>query len=137
MIQGPSDTNFLITSTDSCKIIIFCSGKDSIHFSPSHQLTGHEDWVQCLSAVALNNTELLIASGGQDNFVRLWKIAAVSQEAALEEMTPVKDLGPDEEIRQKEEIFSFEEKYFSVSLESILAGHEDKVYGLKWQINQK
>ncbi len=57
----------------------------------------------------------------------------MDKEKALEELKPVKDLGPDEEIRQKEEIFSSGDNYFSVTLESILAGHEDKVYGLQWQ----
>ena len=86
-----------------------------------------------MSVVRLNPTELLIGSGGQDGFVRLWKVAAVDKSKALEELKPVKDLAPDEEIRQKEEIFSCGENYFSVALESILAGHEDKVYGLQWQ----
>lgn len=98
------------------------------------QLIGHEDWVQTLSVVRLNPAELLIGSGGQDGFVRLWKITAIDKSKALEELKPVKDLGPDEEIRQKEEIFSSGENYFSVGLESILAGHEDKVYGLQWQM---
>ena len=96
-------------------------------------MTGHEDWVQCLSVISPTPSDLLIASGGQDNFVRVWKISSVAKEKAEEEMKPVKDLGPDEDIRQKEEIFSFGENYFSVNLESILAGHEDKVYGLKWR----
>ncbi len=84
-----------------------------------------------------SSNDLVVASGGQDNFVRLWKISSIRKEEALEELKPVKDLGPDEEIRQKEEIFSFGENYFSVSLESILAGHEDKVYGLKWQTSEE
>jgi elongator complex protein 2 len=97
-------------------------------------MTGHEDWVQCLSllTVGSSSSDLLIASGGQDNFVRIWKIGSVDKATAEEELKPVKDLGPEEEIRQKEEIFSFAENYFSVNLESILAGHEDKVYGLRW-----
>jgi len=51
VIEGPSETVFLIASTDACKILIFCSAKGSFQFLPSHQLTGHEDWVQCLSVV--------------------------------------------------------------------------------------
>ena len=41
----------------------------------------------------------------------------------------VEDLGEDEEIKVKEDVFSVSEggSHFAVSLETVLAGHEDKV----------
>ena len=59
VIEGPSETVFLIASTDACKILIFCSGKDEFQFLPSHQLIGHEDWVQCLSVVTFRYQSIL------------------------------------------------------------------------------
>ena len=95
-------------------------------------MVGHEDWVQSL-AVVRNPNGLIIVSGGQDSFIRVWKISSIDKSEALEELKQVKDLGPEELIRQKQEVFAAGNKYFSVTLETILAGHEDKIYGLQWQ----
>lgn len=135
LVSGPENIQFLFVSTDTCKIIIYTSELGS-EFVPSHTLIGHEDWVQCLAVSrAPNSSDLLLASGGQDSFIRIWKISPVTKEKAMEELKPVKDLGPEDEIRQKEDIFAAGDAFFSAGLESILAGHEDKIYGLKWTSN--
>jgi elongator complex protein 2 len=45
-------------------------------------LEGHEDWIRCLAVVPYpsadetnNTSDLLIASGSQDNYIRLWRIS--------------------------------------------------------------
>ena len=52
------------------------------------------------------------------------------------------DLGPDEDLRIKEDIFNIGSgdpsetstpKYFAASLETVLAGHEDKVFGVQFK----
>jgi hypothetical protein len=37
-VKGPNDTAFLIVSTDSCKILVFCSDKKNFNFVPTHQV---------------------------------------------------------------------------------------------------
>ncbi|CAD6899736.1 unnamed protein product [Tilletia controversa] len=44
-------------------------------FTFALQLSGHEDWVRALAIAKVSDSELILASGGQDNFVRLWRIA--------------------------------------------------------------
>ena len=52
-------------------------------FQHALSLEGHEDWVRCLSftpypsASSSSTHDLLLASGSQDNFVRLWRVSAV------------------------------------------------------------
>ncbi len=56
-------------------------------FQQSIALEGHEDWVRCLSfttyprASAFVDTEddLMLASGSQDAYIRLWRISRVNQ----------------------------------------------------------
>ncbi|KAK0530646.1 Elongator subunit elp2 [Tilletia horrida] len=44
-------------------------------FTLALQLSGHEDWVRALAFARVSESELILASGGQDNYVRLWRIA--------------------------------------------------------------
>ncbi|WVQ78566.1 hypothetical protein IAT38_000652 [Cryptococcus sp. DSM 104549] len=56
-------------------------------FTHSLSLEGHEDWIRCLSftpypsASSSSTQDLLLASGSQDNFVRLWRVSAVEPES--------------------------------------------------------
>lgn len=54
------------------------SGADA-QFVHAIELEGHEDWVRCLSLMTLSSQsrgDLLLASGSQDNYIRLWRIGA-------------------------------------------------------------
>lgn len=58
----------------------------STGFTHSISLEGHEDWVRCLAVAPIpvskeqgtSSPDLLLASGSQDNYIRLWRIAAVA-----------------------------------------------------------
>ncbi|KAE8215158.1 hypothetical protein CF327_g1547 [Tilletia walkeri] len=54
-------------------------------FSLALQLSGHEDWVRALAVAKISDSELILASGGQDNYVRLWRIARHSDASASSE----------------------------------------------------
>jgi elongator complex protein 2 len=52
-------------------------------------LEGHEDWVRCLSITpypssSSESTDLLLASGSQDNYIRLWRISRINEREADE-----------------------------------------------------
>jgi elongator complex protein 2 len=112
---------------------------EKTNFMLVHSLVGHEDWVQCMDATHRNGS-LWIATGAQDNLIRIWKISPMSANKVQEEQKRVKDLLPSEEIKLTETIFEvgFEErdrtslKFFSIRVETILSGHDDKIFGLQW-----
>ena len=133
----------IVASMDNCSVCVYgnrCNTalpNEKFSFSVVHSLSGHEDWVQCVDVVHQSNT-LWIATGGQDNLIRVWKISPMPLEKVKEERKRVKDLMPNEEIKLTETIFSVEgkikaeEKCFSVRTETILSGHEDKIFGIQW-----
>ena len=122
----------LFAATDDCNVHVY--GKlldgDKGTMRKLHSLRGHEDWVQCLDLTVDRGGDLLLASGGQDSFIRLWRFQrrtnGCSDKGSLS--------NSDGELKLKEEVIKVSEGLqLSVSLESVLAGHEDKVFGLRWQ----
>ncbi|KAM9385150.1 elongator complex protein 2 [Pholidichthys leucotaenia] len=117
--------------------ILACGGDDSrvhlyVHadgqFQKAMSLQGHEDWVR---GVAWTSTggELLLASCSQDSLIRVWRLCAKSASDTCTE--------DDHTIKMKEDIFEAKDGgasfVFAVSLETVLAGHENWVYGVHWQ----
>jgi WD40 repeat protein len=99
-------------------------------FSP---FEGHEDWVQCLdSCTDMNSSDLILATGGQDNLIRIWRF----QQRTEAETNTINNY--DGEIRVREEIVRVgPDLRLAVSLETVLAGHEDKVFGVRWSKGAK
>lgn len=56
----------------------------------------------------------MIASGSQDNFIRIWKIKEKAS-------TSDTDL-----------FINVDNKEYSITLDTCIAGHEDKVYAVRW-----
>ncbi|XP_047461865.1 elongator complex protein 2 [Mugil cephalus] len=118
--------------------ILACGGDDSrVHLyvqsngqlQRAMSLQGHEDWVRGV-AWASTGAELLLASCSQDSLIRVWRLCAKSgTDTHTEDDHTI--------IRMKEDIFEVKERdvssVFAVSLETVLAGHENWVYGVHWQ----
>jgi len=68
---------------------------------------------------------LVIVSGSQDNFVRMWK------------MNLAKAKEDSDELSVKEEIIKIGGKEYGVTVESVLAGHEGRVYSVEWSVGGK
>ncbi|XP_077404397.1 elongator complex protein 2 isoform X6 [Vanacampus margaritifer] len=124
--------------------ILACGGDDSrVHLyvqSPEKQklqrvmmLQGHEDWVRGVAWTSVGG-ELLLASCSQDCLIRVWRLRAKSGSGARAEGEQ-----DDAVIKMKEDVFGLEEQegdsgaVFAVALETVLAGHENWVYGVHWQ----
>uniref|UniRef100_A0A8C3AMH6 Elongator complex protein 2 n=1 Tax=Cyclopterus lumpus TaxID=8103 RepID=A0A8C3AMH6_CYCLU len=92
-------------------------------------LQGHEDWIRGVTWASLGG-ELLLASCSQDCLIRVWRLCAKSgTDAHTEDDHTI--------IKMKEDVFEVKERdvssVFAVSLETVLAGHENWVYGVHWQ----
>uniref|UniRef100_A0A8C2IZN4 Elongator complex protein 2 n=1 Tax=Cyprinus carpio TaxID=7962 RepID=A0A8C2IZN4_CYPCA len=113
--------------------VLACGGDDSrVHlyvqlngqFQRLLTLSGHEDWVRCVEW-ATKDGELWLASCSQDCLIRVWRLFA---KAATE---PVQQT--DAVLKMKENVFQVSGDEFAVTLETVLAGHENWVYGIHWQ----
>ncbi|EDW08843.1 probable elongator complex protein 2 [Drosophila mojavensis] len=105
-------------------------------FKCAHKLSGHEDWVRGLDFV-YDGDDLLLASGSQDNFIRLWRIAARGTDKPVQKNI-LDVLNDNDELRVEEKLLQLGgETWYAVSLESVLYGHEGWVYGVHWHKNEK
>ncbi|XP_069111891.1 elongator complex protein 2-like [Argopecten irradians] len=104
-------------------------------FTKVISLQGHEDWIRAVDFTTDDNGDLLLASAAQDHFIRIWRIA--QREAGDEVVRMVKELSIDEEIKMRENTFSFKgtnsPMTFALSLDSVLSGHENWIYSVCWQ----
>ncbi|CAF90374.1 unnamed protein product, partial [Tetraodon nigroviridis] len=114
---------------DTSQVLLYVLSSGQLQRAMS--LPGHEDWVRGV-AWASRSGELLLASCSQDCLIRVWKLRAKCRtDARVEDDRDV--------IRMKEDVFEVMERgeqpahEFAVSLETVLAGHENWVYGLHWQ----
>ncbi|KAI5621846.1 elongator complex protein 2 isoform X1, partial [Silurus asotus] len=113
--------------------ILACGGDDSkvylyVQINGLFQkvltLQGHEDWVQGVEWAA-KDEELLLASCSQDCLIRVWRLVLKCDTHSEEAAEGI--------IRMKEDVFEVKGKKYAVSLETVLAGHENWVYGIHWQ----
>lgn len=133
-------------------------------FRKSLSLEGHTDWVRCLSfttpvpatadagpststAYDIAPGEVLLASGSQDNYIRLWRISRRSTSAtdtappkpatsgldALDALDEALAAADDGELRVKAHDFTVAgDGEFSCASEAVLLGHDAWVTGLNW-----
>ncbi|CAL8296481.1 unnamed protein product [Lota lota] len=114
--------------------ILACGGDDSLvhlyvlfkgQLTKVMSLQGHEDWVRGLEWASIHE-ELLLASCAQDCLIRMWRLReGPGSDARSEDNHTI--------IRMKEDVFEVKERVFAVSLETVLSGHENWVYGVHWQ----
>ncbi|KAK8869580.1 hypothetical protein IAR55_000147 [Kwoniella newhampshirensis] len=127
-------------------------------FTHSLSLEGHEDWVRCLSFTSYPSTsssssgrDLLLASGSQDNFVRLWRVSPVEAEAAAQEEKEKEETldllddferrlageaGGNVQISTKAHVVSVQDGdkllRYNIILEALLVGHEAGLTNVHW-----
>lgn len=99
-----------------------------LNFTPCASLSGHEDWIKCLSWVQEQSQDsYLLASGSQDRYVRLWRLK-------------LNDTDPDDRDSLKLVLLS-NKKYrisigdrdnASICFDALIMGHDDWVSDLRW-----
>lgn len=103
-------------------------------------LEGHEDWVRCLAITTYPDGEgscLLLATGAQDNYVRLWRIAPTTLDAGLDLLDEFEQrIGGDDgnvQISTKAHVLAIEGgQRYNVTLEALLVGHESGLTNVHW-----
>ncbi|NWX04751.1 ELP2 protein, partial [Caloenas nicobarica] len=118
-----SNVPILACGGDDCKIHLFIQQNDQ--FQKTLILPGHEDWIRGVEWAACDE-DLFLASCAQDCLIRIWKVCAKSKELLETE---------DDSIRLKENVFTVKDTVttYAITLESVLAGHENWVYAVHWQ----
>uniref|UniRef100_A0A672TUY0 Elongator complex protein 2 n=1 Tax=Strigops habroptila TaxID=2489341 RepID=A0A672TUY0_STRHB len=108
---------------DDCKISLFIQQNDQ--FQKTLILPGHEDWIRGIEWAACGE-DLFLASCSQDCLIRIWKVCTKSKQLPETE---------DDSIRLKENVFTVKDTdtTYAITLESVLAGHENWVYAVHWQ----
>lgn len=95
-------------------------------------LAGHQDWVRTLAFATFDSGELMLASGAQDMYIRLWQIE-VSKGAKGDGDAPVS-------VFRRKALEEFDSDFaagpsatkYSVRLDSLLMGHDNWVYSVRW-----
>uniref|UniRef100_H0WXX5 Elongator complex protein 2 n=1 Tax=Otolemur garnettii TaxID=30611 RepID=H0WXX5_OTOGA len=120
-----SPVPILACGDDDCRIHLFAQQNDQ--FQKVLLLCGHEDWIRGVEWAAIGG-DLFLASCSQDCLIRIWKLYVKS--------TSMETQG-DDNIRLKENTFTIENESitiaFAVTLETVLAGHENWVNAVHWQ----
>ncbi|KAM0791282.1 hypothetical protein ACM66B_005756 [Microbotryomycetes sp. NB124-2] len=144
---------------------------DNINFVKSLSLEGHSDWVRCLdfttpmpvsnegqgstSNYDVSPGQVFLASGSQDNYIRLWRFTRVASESkpasptngtngvedALAQLerslaqtsTTAEDGDQGSELRVKShDLVIDSDGTFSCAIEAVLLGHDAWVTGVHW-----
>ncbi|XP_076053980.1 elongator complex protein 2 [Oratosquilla oratoria] len=120
----------LVYGGEDCKVHILVAD-DDMGYNESLALPGHEDWVRALDFTTLDSGDVLLASGSQDNLIRIWRFSFEKEEINTEN-----ELIDDGELKLKDIRFTLssegQSKEVILNLEAVLHGHEGWVYGLHW-----
>ncbi|KAI5064155.1 hypothetical protein GOP47_0020825 [Adiantum capillus-veneris] len=104
-------------------------------FVPACILKGHQDWVRSLD-FAYNVSDkgvgqvIYLASAGQDRNIRIWRIGAKTNKAGSADS---QEQAPSIKMYIEGPVFRAGSTLYQASMESLLTGHDDWVYSVKWQ----
>lgn len=117
----------LAVALEDASVLLYVADRDANSPEPNfvkvQSLHGHEDWIRCMDLGRDGEGGVLLATGSQDTTIRLWRIGGVAAASS----------SSDDELVQKGRIFTVDDRDYSVTLESVLSGHEGWVYGVHWQ----
>ncbi|PIC39427.1 hypothetical protein B9Z55_011116 [Caenorhabditis nigoni] len=132
------NTVLLAVGTSKRFVELYGESDDKKTFRRLVSVAGHTDWIH---SIAFNDDpfHLLVASAGQDTYVRLWSIEPESgphQEApkipAAEE--DIQDNVLDE-LTSSANLFQFNNSSYRCSSHAVMQGHDDWVHSTVWSEN--
>lgn len=112
-------------------IQVFVRANADQGFELQAALTGHEGWIRSLDFVREGDDEasdLLLASGSQDKYIRLWRFRREPQASlpGSEGSLARKSLS------NRAHLVGAADYKYAVTFEALLIGHEDWVYSTRW-----
>uniref|UniRef100_A0A1I7ULG9 Elongator complex protein 2 n=1 Tax=Caenorhabditis tropicalis TaxID=1561998 RepID=A0A1I7ULG9_9PELO len=127
----------LAVGTSKRFVELYGESDDRKTFSRLVSVAGHTDWIH---SIAFNDdpNHLLVASAGQDTYVRLWLIERDStSDESLESLKSMEDLPEDhtDELTSSANLFSFNGHSFRCSSYAVMQGHDDWVHSTVWSEN--
>lgn len=115
----------LIVAIEDFSIQLFSQSSEvkDLSFVKVQVLLGHEDWIRCIDITNDTENNILIATGSQDNTIRLWKVSVHREEELMHKL-----------VEQKRQLFEVNSIKYNTTLESVLHGHEGWIYGIHWYL---
>ncbi|KAG0608058.1 hypothetical protein M758_8G074700 [Ceratodon purpureus] len=128
-----SSTSFLMAMGGLDEQVHLYVGDLTGQFKSVCHLKGHQDWIRALDfslpAKDESGLAVFLASSAQDRIIRMWKISA--KKVLSTDSAPVTQ--PSLKMYIEGPTFKADGSSWQVSLESLLVGHEDWVYSVRWQ----
>ncbi|KAF5113620.1 hypothetical protein DV495_001370 [Geotrichum candidum] len=131
-----SQTNELVIAVGTTsKFISIYTGTSETEFRLSNKLEGHGDWIRSLAFKSLDDGNLMLASGSQDRYIRIWTVQYDHEGTVIKEKNELEDDSDDEddEDQLSNIIYKLETATpYSIKFDALIIGHDDWVYSLQW-----
>ncbi|KAK6060593.1 WD domain, G-beta repeat protein [Cooperia oncophora] len=122
LINVHSGVELLALGTTKRTIDLYCGTVCHKAMKRVLSITAHDDWVH---SIAFNQSSpILLATAGQDSYVKLWRIEEEKDKKDADELNVTKNCF---KIADAEGELSW-----SISTEAVLAGHDDWVHSTSW-----
>lgn len=115
------------------KVISIYTGTPQDGFHLSTALEGHEDWIRSLAFKKTEDGVLMLASGCQDRYIRIWSVQPdVDLLASSEPQNELEE--EDDSLDQLRNIvYQLDTKTpYAIRFDALIIGHDDWVYSLRW-----
>lgn len=121
---------YIVAVGTTTRVINVYTGTSSTGFKLSTSLEGHGDWVRALAFKNLGDGNLMLASGCQDRYIRIW---TVQQESTSTVAGPVDELDDEETDQLSNIVYQLDtDTPYCIKFDALIIGHDDWVYCLRW-----
>lgn len=141
-LSDSQDEEYIVAIGNTSRYTYIYVGSPSSSFKIAAKLEGQGDWVRALSfSPAQPNGSIMLASGCQDRYIRIWSItpgvdadllqsANDGTEFLIEENDPAYDESTGQLSNKVYELATVTP--YSMKFDALIVGHDDWVYSLKW-----
>lgn len=141
-VGSESSDEYLVAIGNTSRNTYIYAGSPAASFKIAAKLEGQGDWVRALAfSPAHTDGSLLLASGCQDRYIRIWSITPgvdTSKRFAIndgtEALTDAVDPTYDESTGQlSNKVYELATATpYSMKFDALIIGHDDWIYSLKW-----
>lgn len=139
-LPGSESAVILVAGGSTNTIAVYTAPTPSSQFTHQATLSGHENWVRCLSVTQEDpssaSSDLLISSASQDRYIRLWRVHLGEDLPEATAKSESKTFGFSSRLTNKAHMLRFPsspDSVWSVTFEALLMGHEDWIFTSVWK----